>query len=60
MNMRAYSDKQEKAVARAIGGRQTANSGATPYQKGDVLTDHVLVECKTVTKPQGSVSIKKE
>ena len=27
---RYFSDKQEKAVAKAIGGKQTANSGATP------------------------------
>lgn len=26
---RWYSNKQEKKVAKAVGGRQTANSGAT-------------------------------
>ena len=35
---RFYSTKQEKAVAQAVGGKQTANSGATPWQKGDVTT----------------------
>jgi hypothetical protein len=36
---RYYSDKQEKAIAKAVGGKQTANSGATAFQKGDVLID---------------------
>ena len=57
---RFYSDKQEKKVARAIGGRQTPNSGSTPYIKGDVFTEQFLIECKTVTKPQKQFTIKKE
>ena len=28
---RFYSNKQEKKVAKAIGGKQTANSGATLF-----------------------------
>lgn len=28
---RYFSSRQEKAVAKAIGGKKTANSGATPY-----------------------------
>ena len=27
---RYFSSKQEKAVAKAVGGKKTANSGATP------------------------------
>jgi hypothetical protein len=57
---RFYSDKQEKKVARAVGGRQTPNSGSTPFIKGDVLTDQFLIECKTVTKEQKQFTIKKE
>lgn len=57
---RWYSNKQEKQVAKAIGGRQVSNSGATAFNKGDVTTDQFLIECKTVTKPVQSVSIKKE
>ena len=57
---RYYSDKQEKSVARAIGGRQTANSGATAYQKGDVLDDLFLTECKTCMKDQKSFTMQKE
>ena len=33
---RAYSLKQEKAVAESVNGSRTLNSGATPFQKGDV------------------------
>lgn len=57
---RFYSNKQEKAVAKAVGGKQTANSGATAFQKGDVTTDEWLIECKTATTAKSSFSIKKE
>lgn len=57
---RYFSSKQEKAVAKAIGGRQTANSGATPWQKSDVLAEQFAIECKTKTTASESISIKKE
>ena len=57
---RFYSNRQEKAVAKAIGGKQTSNSGATRFIKGDVNTDVCLVECKTCTTEQKTFSIKKE
>lgn len=57
---RYYSSKQEKAIAEATGGKQTANSGATPWQKGDVLTEQFLLEAKTRTTHCDSISIKKE
>lgn len=57
---RFYSNKQEKAVAKVLEGRQTANSGATAFQKGDVTTDEWLIECKTTTTPKASFSVKKE
>ena len=50
---RYFSSRQEKAVANAIGGRQTPNSGATAYSKGDVTEgDRTgwLIECKTCTE----------
>lgn len=56
---RHYSSKQEKSVAKAIGGKQTANSGATSFQKGDVLADEWSIECKTKTSPSNSISIQK-
>ena len=57
---RYFSSKQEKAVAKAVGGKKTANSGATLFQKGDVSTDNWLIECKTKTSPSESMSIKRE
>lgn len=57
---RFYSNKQEKAVAKAVKGKQTANSGATKFSKGDVITDQILIECKTCTDYKKSFSIKKE
>lgn len=60
-NTRFYSDRQEKKVAKAIGGRKVANSGATAFQKGDVQTDNWLIECKTTTATEkASFSIKRE
>lgn len=60
MNTRKYSSKQEKRVAKDIGGRVTSNSGATRFYKGDINLGNMLIECKTKTSPSKSVSIKKE
>ena len=57
---RYYSNRQERSVAKAIGGRQTANSGATKFSKGDVRTAQFLIECKTLTKEQKSMKIQKD
>lgn len=57
---RYYSKKQEQKVAKAVNGRRTANSGATAFQKGDVVLTDWLIECKTKTKESISISIKKE
>ena len=58
---RFYSNKQEKQVAKSLGGKQVVNSGATPFYKGDVLLDDWLIECKTTTSTQkASFSIRKE
>lgn len=40
MNTRKYSKKQEDRVAKVVGGKVNANSGATSFFKGDVRTDH--------------------
>lgn len=58
--MRKISAKQEAAVAKALGGVRTSNSGATPFTKGDVIVDNILIECKTKAKPTQSISIRKE
>lgn len=57
---RFYSKKQEKRVAKEIGGRTVANSGATRFNKGDVITDNWLIECKTKTKLSESIVLKRE
>lgn len=58
---RYYSKKQETAVAKAVGGKRTPNSGATDFGgKGDVTSDKFLLECKTKTAASESISIKKE
>lgn len=57
---RFYSARQENKVAKAVGGKRTANSGATTFSKGDVRTEQWLIECKTCEKEQKSFSIKRE
>ena len=56
---RYYSDRQEKQIVKKIGGKQSCNSGATPFQKGDIKTKDLLIEAKTLTKVKDSFSIKK-
>ncbi len=60
MSTRYYSTRQEKKVAKAVKGRKTANSGATAFQKGDILTDTFLIECKTKVSDCKSFTIKEE
>lgn len=61
---RYFSKKQETAVAKAIGGNRTVNSGATMFGgKGDCYTDgaeSILIECKTKIVASDSISFKKE
>ena len=57
---REASSKQEQSVAKTIKGKTTANSGATLWQKGDIIKDNIILECKTCMKDKESFSIKKE
>lgn len=58
---RYYSKKQENAIAKSINGNRVANSGATAFNKGDVITNDFLIECKTtVATLKNSFSIKRE
>lgn len=57
---RFYSKQQEKRVAKAVGGKRVANSGATAFSKGDVRTNSFLLECKTCVEPRKSFTLKKE
>ena len=60
---RYYSSRQEKSVAKAVGGKQTLNSGATMFDKSDVtIGDDKLgwnLECKTCVKDQKSFTMQK-
>ncbi len=47
-------------MAKAVGGKQVSNSGATKFDKGDVKTEDWLIECKTCTSPKSSMVVKKE
>ena len=57
---RFYSKRQENHIAKAVSGKRTANSGATPFYKGDVTTEDWLFEAKTCTTEKKSFSIKRE
>lgn len=57
---RYYSKRQENKIAKQVGGKRTANSGATAFQKGDVVTDDWLIEAKTCVSEKQSFSIKRE
>lgn len=60
MDTRKYSNLQEKRIAKKLHGRKQLNSGATMFQKGDVITDKILIECKTKVKESKSISIQKD
>lgn len=60
MATRDFSNAQERSVAKALGGHQTANSGATPFTKGDVIVGEFVVECKTKMAECNSFTIQKD
>lgn len=43
-----------------MNGKQQSNSGATAFNKGDVVVDNWLIECKTTTSEKKSFTVKKE
>lgn len=58
---RLVSGLQEKEIAKTLGARRVANSGATKFDKGDVVLDSDwIIEAKTCMEPKKSFSIKKE
>jgi len=57
---RYFSHRQEKQVAKAVGGKTVPNSGAAKFVAGDVNTDLFLLECKTCMTDKQSFSIKEE
>ena len=71
INTRFFSKQQENSVAEVVRGKTTPNSGARPYQKGDVSTsgdktgvnisdESWLIECKTCMTNKQSFAIKKQ
>ena len=56
---RYFSNIQEKDVAKKVSGKQSTNSGATPFVKGDVNSSDFLIECKTKMTESDSISIKR-
>lgn len=60
MNTRKYAKKQEQTLAHVLNAKRQANSGATPFNKGDVKGKRFLIEAKTTIKVKKSFSIKKE
>lgn len=57
---RFYSRKQEVSASKLLGVKTQSNSGATPFAKGDLIGKNCLLECKTLTKCQKSMTIKKD
>lgn len=57
---RYFSKRHEESVAKAINGKRTLNSGATKFDKGDVINDVFCIECKTCMKEKEQFIIKKE
>lgn len=57
---RYFSNKQEKHIAKVLNGKVQSNSGATLFNKGDIVRDNWLLEAKTCMKESQSFSIKKE
>ena len=57
---RFYSNRQEKKIAKAVSGKQVAGSGATKFNKGDVITKDWFIEAKTSVTEKQSFSIKRE
>lgn len=56
MNNKYYSNKQESAIASALGWQQVTGSGARHLYPGDISGIDWLGECKTHTKPNQKIS----
>lgn len=57
---RYYSSLQEHQIAKELGGKCCANSGAAFWAQGDVRLDNCLLECKTCVEKKKSFSIKED
>lgn len=59
MSTKEVSAIHEKRVAQKLGESLVIGSGATPFYKGDVNGEDLLVECKTKMKPSASMKVEK-
>lgn len=57
---RQISDKQERLVADRLKLKTVSGSGSSPFEKGDVKGEKVLIECKTKMKESKSFTIQRE
>ena len=57
---RYYSDRHERRTAKSLNAKVQTSSGSSAFLKGDVVSNHCLIECKTSRTEKKSVSIKKE
>lgn len=59
---RYYSNMQEESICKLLGVRRQPNSGASKFNKGDLISKEasLLLECKTCVSPKDSFSIKKD
>ena len=59
MSTRKVSKKMEARLAKTLGGKRQSISGATLFQKGDVVTELFAIEAKTSMTPKQSISIRR-
>ena len=71
ISTRFFSKQQENGIAKVINGKTVANSGARPFQKGDISSsgdktgtnissESWLIEAKTCMQSKQSFAIKKQ
>lgn len=56
-NTRCLSKHHEETVAKYLHIHRQANSGATPFAKGDLADENWLIECKTKMQPATSFTV---
>lgn len=57
---RYFSSKQEKQVAKSLGGTNDLQSGGGKWNKYDVVVDEWAIECKTKVTPHESITFQKD
>lgn len=59
---RYFSSNHESSICKALDGHKQANSGASRFQKGDIIVERadMLIEAKTTMSDKESFSVKKD